>query len=144
MKKNFTPFTIGFLAMLIFAFNTEAQSIEKTWVIDDMAFVLPEDATEEEIEQYEAMQGFIEMAMEEMRGSVTIEFKSDGTYKSIAVEDGTETEQTGSWVLDDNVLYMSNDNGTEEDPVNIELESDEMRFVMEEDGVKMHLIFIPK
>lgn len=140
MKKIFTTFGLILFTALLFSFHSQAQSIERRWTIDDLRVVIPEDATDEEREQYEMMESFIAMSIEEMKGTMKVEFKRDGTYIASSPDEGDET---GTWSLDGDQLYMTNDVGMDEEPVTIELYDNEMHFVIEEEGVLLHMVFVP-
>lgn len=143
MKKTFFTISLAILATLLFAFNSQAQSLAKNWVVDDLKIIIPDDATDEEKEQFEMMEGFLAMAVQELKGSMRIEFDKNGTYIAYSEEEGKKTEETGTWDLDGEQLSMQADEGGEEQVVTIELEKNEMRFVIEEEGATMHMVFIP-
>ena len=129
MRNIFAPFLLCFM---LFLSITEAQAQKKSkpkglakellgvWKLDDLDMKFDSTkATDEQKSQFAMIQAMMDMMKAQMKGSVTFNFKADGSYTFIEKEKGEET--TGKWTLAADKLTMTPDKADAEKPESMKI-----------------------
>ena len=129
MRNFFAPFA---LCALLFLAVTEAEAQKKpklkglakellgVWKLDDLDMKFDSTkANDEQKSQFAMIQAMMGMMKAQMKGSITFNFKADGSYTSVEKE--KEGETTGKWTLAADKLTMIPDKADAEKPESMKI-----------------------